>query len=33
MSKQVLEKHNGKVLKLLKNLKNLPGVGHKTASV
>ena len=33
MSKQVLEKHNGKVPKNFEDLENLPGVGHKTASV
>jgi len=33
MSKQVLEKHNGKVPKTFKELEMLPGVGHKTASV
>ena len=33
MSKQVLEKHNGKVPKTFEELENLPGVGHKTASV
>jgi len=33
MSKKVLEKHNGKVPKTFEELENLPGVGHKTASV
>ena len=33
MSKQVLEKHNGKVPKNFEELEELPGVGHKTASV
>ena len=33
MSKQVLEKHKGKVPKTFEELENLPGVGHKTASV
>ena len=33
MSKQVLEKHNGKVPKTFEQLEKLPGVGHKTASV
>ena len=33
MSKQVLEKHNGKVPKTFEELEKLPGVGHKTASV
>ena len=33
MSKQVLEKHNGKVPKTFESLEKLPGVGHKTASV
>ena len=33
MSKQVLEKHNGKVPKTFEELEELPGVGHKTASV
>ena len=32
-SKQLLEKHNGKVPKTFKELESLPGVGHKTASV
>ena len=32
MSKQLLEKHKGKVPKL-EELEKLPGVGHKTASV
>ena len=33
MSKQLLEKHNGKVPKSFEELEKLPGVGHKTASV
>jgi endonuclease-3 len=33
MSKQILEKHNGKVPKNFEELEKLPGVGHKTASV
>ena len=33
MSKQVIEKHNGKVPKTFDELEKLPGVGHKTASV
>ena len=33
MSKQVLEKHGGKVPKTFDELEKLPGVGHKTASV
>jgi endonuclease-3 len=33
MSKQVLEKHNGKVPDTFEDLEKLPGVGHKTASV
>ena len=33
MSKQLLEKHGGKVPKSFEELENLPGVGHKTASV
>jgi len=33
MSKQVLEKHKGKVPKTFEELEELPGVGHKTASV
>ena len=33
MSKQVLEKHNGKVPKTFDELEKLQGVGHKTASV
>ena len=33
MSKQVLEKHNGKVPRTFDELEKLPGVGHKTASV
>ena len=33
MSKQLLERHNGKVPKTFEELENLAGVGHKTASV
>lgn len=33
LSKQLLEKHNGKVPDNLTALEELPGVGHKTASV
>ena len=33
MSKQLIEKHNGKVPKSFDELEKLPGVGHKTASV
>ena len=33
MSKQLLQKHGGKVPKTLTELEKLPGVGHKTASV
>ncbi|MDC1463709.1 endonuclease III [Alphaproteobacteria bacterium] len=33
MSKQLLEKHQGKVPKSFEELERLPGVGHKTASV
>tara|TARA_B100000686_G_scaffold337065_1_gene407697 strand:+ start:430 stop:1083 length:654 start_codon:yes stop_codon:yes gene_type:complete len=33
LSKQLIEKHNGKVPRTLKELEKLPGVGHKTASV
>ena len=33
MSKQLLEKHNGRVPKTFEELEELPGVGHKTASV
>ena len=33
MSKQLLEKHSGKVPKSFEELEKLPGVGHKTASV
>ena len=33
MSKQLLEKHHGKVPKTFEELERLPGVGHKTASV
>jgi endonuclease-3 len=32
-SKQLLDKHNGKVPKTFEELEKLPGVGHKTASV
>jgi len=32
-SKQLLEKHSGKVPKSFEELEKLPGVGHKTASV
>jgi endonuclease-3 len=32
-SKQLLEKHGGKVPKTFEELEKLPGVGHKTASV
>ena len=32
MSKQILEKHKGKVPKTFEELEKLPGVGHKTAS-
>ena len=31
MSKQILEKHKGKVPRNFEDLENLPGVGHKTA--
>ena len=33
LSKQLIEKHNGKVPKTFAELEALPGVGHKTASV
>ena len=33
MSKQLLEKHGGRVPKSFEDLEKLPGVGHKTASV
>ena len=33
MSKQLIEKHRGKVPKCFEELEKLPGVGHKTASV
>ena len=33
MSKQLMEKHGGKVPKSFEELEKLPGVGHKTASV
>jgi endonuclease-3 len=33
MSKQLLERHGGRVPKSFKELEKLPGVGHKTASV
>ena len=33
MSKQLLEKHKGRVPKTFQELEKLPGVGHKTASV
>ena len=33
MSKQVIKKHKGKVPKTYEELEQLPGVGHKTASV
>ena len=33
ISKQIIEKHNGKVPKTFEELEKLPGVGHKTASV
>ena len=33
LSKQLIEKHNGKVPKTFEDLENLHGVGHKTASV
>jgi len=33
LSKIIIEKHDGKVPKTFEELENLPGVGHKTASV
>ena len=33
LSKQILEKYNGKVPRSFEELEKLPGVGHKTASV
>ena len=33
LSRQILEKHKGKVPKTFEDLENLQGVGHKTASV
>ena len=33
MSKQLMDNHNGRVPKSFEELENLPGVGHKTASV
>ena len=33
MSKQLMEKHKGRVPKTFEELEKLPGVGHKTASV
>jgi len=33
LSKQLMEKHEGKVPKTFEELEKLPGVGHKTASV
>ena len=33
LSKQLIEKHGGKVPDSFEDLENLPGVGHKTASV
>ena len=33
LSKTLIEKHNGKVPKTYEDLEQLPGVGHKTASV
>ena len=33
LSKQLIEKHSGKVPKTFEELEQLPGVGHKTASV
>jgi len=33
LSKQLIEKHNGKVPNTFEDLERLPGVGHKTASV
>ena len=33
LSKQLIEKHKGRVPQTFEDLENLPGVGHKTASV
>ena len=33
MSKQLIEKHKGRVPRSFEELEKLPGVGHKTASV
>ena len=33
LSKQLIERHDGKVPKTFEELEKLPGVGHKTASV
>ena len=33
LSRQLIEKHDGKVPKTFEDLESLPGVGHKTASV
>lgn len=33
LSKKILEEHNGRVPNTFKDLEDLPGVGHKTASV
>ena len=33
LSKQLIEKHNGKIPQTFEELEKLPGVGHKTASV
>ena len=33
LSKQLIDNHNGKVPSTFEDLENLPGVGHKTASV
>ena len=33
LSKQLIEKHNGKIPETFEELEKLPGVGHKTASV
>ena len=33
LSKQIIEKHNGKVPNTFEDLEKLPGVGHKTARV
>ena len=33
LSKQLIKRHHGKVPKTFEELENLPGVGHKTASV